>query len=80
MTQHLERAAKNDSGTYRYARICRTYSGSGPNREPDLTSEWTQVDSSHLEHLRAVVDAGNELCGSGSHWLELKHFAEVDLK
>lgn len=68
------------STTYRYARICRSYEAKARKEDPDITGRWQRADAARLDQLRALAFAGNQVCGTDSHWIEIRHSADPDLK
>lgn len=63
-------------GAHHIARICCTTSASRLKREASTTTDWQTADPVVLETLRAMVEAGNEKFGDGSHWLERRYTAD----
>lgn len=56
----------------RLARICCAPEVSRLKHENITSSQWGEVDPAKLEGLRALADAGNELFGWGTHWIEMR--------
>ncbi len=54
------------------ARICCAPEVSKLKKEDITSSQWGEVDAVRLEGLRALVIAGNELFGFGTHWIEMR--------
>ncbi len=58
------------------ARICCTPAASKLKREASTSTHWQTADPAVLQTLRAVVEAGNEKFGHGSHWIERRYTAD----
>jgi hypothetical protein len=67
---------RTDQNVHHIARICCTPTASKLKREASTSTHWQTADPAVLQTLRAVVEAGNEKFGHGSHWIERRYTAE----
>lgn len=61
---------------YHFARICCTPAASQLKREASTSSAWQTADPAVLQTLRTVAEAGNQVYGEGSHWIERRFTAD----
>lgn len=66
-----------------FFRLCWTEEVRARNGDSETCTEWVSDDGASLEALdsfEAMLKAGNERFGSGSHWIERRQMDEPDAR